>query len=63
MLEWAIMYLKLSLKATLSILFFAHVINDLSELVGHHTSVSTGNIVLQGIMDEYILILHEQKTL
>ena len=45
------MYLELSFKATLPILFFVQVANGHPELVGNHASVSTGDVVIQSIMN------------
>ena len=44
-------YLELSFKATLPILFFVQVVNGHPELVGNHASVSTGDVVIQSIMN------------
>ena len=57
-------YLKLLLKpreAGLCILFL-HVCNDHSQFMGNHSSVSTAQVVIEGIMDEGILVLYGERT-
>ena len=37
---------------------FLHVCNDHSQFMGNHSSVSTAQVVVKGIMDEGILVLY-----
>ena len=50
--------LKLVLKSGLSsTVLLVHINNGTSELMSHHTGVSTSDVVTQGIVDEGILVL------
>ena len=56
-------HIKLFLKAShLCILVNSHECgNGCLQLMGRHTCVPTCDVVTEGIMDEYILILQDQK--
>ena len=58
------LYLELLLKPRAPGLWvlFPHVCNDCPQLVGNHSSVSTAQVFINGIMDEGILVLVEDQS-
>ena len=59
-----VVYLELLLKPRVTGLrvLFLHICNDHSQFMGNHSSISTAQVVIEGIMDEDILVLYEERT-
>ena len=57
--NWCKLYLKLLVKPSAPSLWvlFLHVWGDQFQIVGHHSSIAAAEVVIEGIMDEGILLL------